>query len=303
MSILQVCALSVIRHKYKLINKNTLFLDTTCQLWSQNHSLCYLHNSQKFGNIVNILSASLSLVAVILEFIILFFVKDLELYGDNDDSESNVVELLPISTIGNAPDGNFHIKFMENFEEKKLIRIYVVISAAPQVVSTEPLLSDQERAIDTSDSQNEPPLISAPIPVTTESSAVYTGTIPRVKQSLTSRFVSANYSNSSSLRYSPVYKNTENHIEELNFRLKSLNRVHDEDDVDGEAAGSQALPSDINPSVGSDNEKESELNIRQLESSVSSLSGLPSSVNSPEDIQNRRHAGVNWRVERYETNF
>lgn len=88
-----------------------MFLDTTCQLWSQNHSLCYLHNSQNFGNIVNILSASLSLVAVILEFIILFFVKDLELYGDDDDLEPRVLELLPISTIGNAPDGNLFRNF------------------------------------------------------------------------------------------------------------------------------------------------------------------------------------------------
>lgn len=69
--------------------------------------LCYLHDSQNFGNFLNILSAALSAVAVILEFIILFLVKDLELYGSDNDSEPHLtaVEMLPISTIGNTPDG------------------------------------------------------------------------------------------------------------------------------------------------------------------------------------------------------
>lgn len=84
----------------------TIFvLDITCQYWSPNHSLCYLHNSQEFGNIINILSAVLSLVAVILEFIILFFVKDLKLYGNEDDTQLNVVELQPVSSTRNETDG------------------------------------------------------------------------------------------------------------------------------------------------------------------------------------------------------
>lgn len=86
-------------------------VDMTCQFWSHDNSLCYLHNSQDFGNYVNILSAALSLVAVILEFIILFFVKDLELYGDVENLEQTGVELQPITRPTNETDGNFHFYF------------------------------------------------------------------------------------------------------------------------------------------------------------------------------------------------
>lgn len=81
----------------------------TCQIWSQNSSLalCYLHDSHDFGNYVNILSAALSLIAVILEFIIIFFVKDLELYGDQETSEPAAVELQPITRPTNEPDGKY----------------------------------------------------------------------------------------------------------------------------------------------------------------------------------------------------
>lgn len=81
--------------------------DITCQYWSQTHSLCYLHNSQEFGNIINILSAALSLIAVILEFIILFCVKDLELYGHDDDPQLTGVDIQPISSSRNETDGDF----------------------------------------------------------------------------------------------------------------------------------------------------------------------------------------------------
>lgn len=169
-------------------------------------------------------------------------------------------------------------------------------SAAPQGEAQEPLLSDRQQTTEEDTVQNDLPVISAPILSTITS----TGVIPHVKETQSSRFISS--IQSSSLRYSPVYKNPENHIEELNFRLKTLNnRAHGFSEEDeGDVGGAQPIPSDINPSVGSDNEKDSDLNIRQMESSVSSLSGLPSEINSPE---NRRHAGANWRVEQYETNF
>lgn len=114
------------------------------------------------------------------------------------------------------------------------------------------------------------------------------------------------------LRYSPVYKQPENHIEELNFRLKSINdRIHIKlTETDGNSAlGAQAMRGDdINPSVGSDTEKEVDINIQHLESTVSSLSPLPSSnstaVNSPENMAtNRRNKDKNWHVDRYETDF
>lgn len=114
------------------------------------------------------------------------------------------------------------------------------------------------------------------------------------------------------LRYSPVYKDPENHIEELNFRLKSLNdRIHIKltETNDASALGAQAMRGDdVNPSVGSDTEKEIDINIQLLESTVSSLSPLPSSnstaVNSPENMAfNRRNKDKNWHAERYETDF
>lgn len=74
----------------------------TCQYWSQNKSFCYLQDSKEFGNYVNILSAILSAIAAIFEFIILFLVKDLELYGDQMTSEVAshpiAVEMQPISS-------------------------------------------------------------------------------------------------------------------------------------------------------------------------------------------------------------
>lgn len=57
---------------------------------------------------MNILSAALSLAAVIFEFIMLFVVKDLDLYGDETISaQSRAVELQPIPrpTVETAIDG------------------------------------------------------------------------------------------------------------------------------------------------------------------------------------------------------
>lgn len=127
----------------------------------------------------------------------------------------------------------------------------------------------------------------------------YTGTIPKTKSPV-------------NLRYSPVYKQPDNHIEELNFRLKSINdRIHIKlTETDGNSVlGAQALRGDdINPSVGSDTEKEVDINIQHLESTVSSLSPMPSSMNSsafnsPETATNRRNRNKNWHAERIETDF
>lgn len=69
-----------------------------------------------------------------------------------------------------------------------------------------------------------------------------------------------------------------NHIEELNFRLQQANQAARADAND-----------DINPSVGDTSDKDSDVNIQQLESTVSSLSGNSSSaVTSPEIVRNKR---------------
>lgn len=166
-------------------------------------------------------------------------------------------------------------------------------------------MSGHENPVDPIPIQSQPLLISHPIPITAATEIpTNSGTVTEVKQSLSNRFAIS--AQSSSYQYSPVYKNPENHIEELNFRLKSINdRVYSNYSDDGAVGGETIVP-DINPSVGSDNEKESELNIRQLESSVSSISGLPSgssTVHSPEAVRNRQQLATNWHIERYETDF
>lgn len=161
-----------------------------------------------------------------------------------------------------------------------------------------------------STSQGTRPIISEPIQTTAPSSIpTQSSTTTEVKQSMTGRFVSAIRSKSPNLRYSPVYKQIpDNHIEELSLRLKTLNdrvQINLIGARNGVLEEQAILSSDINPSVGSDTEKESDINIQQLESTVSSL-GLPSgssTVNSPEAAKSRRNEDKNWHVERYETDF
>lgn len=67
----------------------------------------------------------------------------------------------------------------------------------------------------------------------------------------------------------------QNHIEELNFRLQQTNQAVASDD--------------INPSVGDTSDKDSDVNIQQLESTVSSLNEDSSSaVTSPEIARNKK---------------
>lgn len=192
------------------------------------------------------------------------------------------------------------------------------LASAAVAESDQPLLSGHENVQQQQQQpppqQNMPPTISLPIQQTPAGTGIPTqsGTVTEVTQSMSNRVKVSNHSPKPPhpMRYSPVYKMSQTHIEELNFRLQSLNhRVHVDLCDSGLNAGAAAVivSGDINPSVGSDNEKESDLNIQQLESSVSSLSGLPtgsSTVNSPEAIHcQRKMEEKNWRVERYETDF
>lgn len=159
--------------------------------------------------------------------------------------------------------------------------------------------------------QDTRPIISAPIQTTAASSAAtpsptHSGIVTRMRQSMASRFVSSTKQNTETTRYSPVYKPPDNHIEELNFRLRSINdRVHIKfTDVDSGVSvlGAQAMRGDdINPSVGSDTDKETEINIQQLESTVSPLPSMGSSaVNSPEVTRNQ---DKKWVGGGYETDL
>lgn len=90
------------------------------------------------------------------------------------------------------------------------------------------------------------------------------------------------------------------HIDELNFRLQTLT-----ENVESNNDPRAAFGSDINPSVGDASDKESELNIRHLESTVSSLSGAQSSsaVNSPEIIRDQIKHEAKYNFKRIETDF
>lgn len=102
-----------------------------------------------------------------------------------------------------------------------------------------------------------------------------------------------NNENPNVVKYTQLARLPPNHIEELNFRLQTLN---ESSEIEYAQVIASPLPmnsfgSDINPSVGDISDKESELNIRQLESTISSLSGVNSStIGSPLSERNQPHA-------------
>ena len=101
------------------------------------------------------------------------------------------------------------------------------------------------------------------------------------------------------MKYTQLARLPQNHIDELNFRLQTLTEVTEVQYAEV-ASPRPTFGSDINPSVGDISDKESELNIRQLESSVSSLSGVNSStVGSPLSARNDQRTGFSGR----ETDF
>lgn len=94
------------------------------------------------------------------------------------------------------------------------------------------------------------------------------------------------------VKYTQLARLPQNHIDELNFRLQTLNESVEIQYAEVVASPMPAFGSDINPSVGDISDKESELNIRQLESTVSSLSGVNSStVGSPLSERNQTRVG------------
>lgn len=87
--------------------------------------------------------------------------------------------------------------------------------------------------------------------------------------------------------------------EHLNFRLQTINDSETESDITTTSPNAnrtrRTFGSDINPSVGDSSDRESDANvIRQLESSVSSLSGAHESSTSP-PTRNKMKVGSNER--------
>lgn len=75
----------------------------TCHLWSLNGAICYLHDAHDYGNYVNILSAALTGIAALLEFILIFLVKDLDIYSDSTEDNGRAVEMQTFTRSDTAP--------------------------------------------------------------------------------------------------------------------------------------------------------------------------------------------------------
>lgn len=93
------------------------FTGTTCVYWAPNYERCLLRETPKHGNILDILTASLILVAVFFDVLVYIFAKDLNLYNckvtDNNYTPSLYAPVphedsssLPASTLarGGSPD-------------------------------------------------------------------------------------------------------------------------------------------------------------------------------------------------------
>lgn len=269
------CILLQIQLKFKFMNLQLIFLclaDVTCNFWSQNYSFCYLHDSHMFGNAVNIFSAILSLVAVILEFVILLIVRDIDLYDAVNIFVPKPIEMQPINPI--------------NYQ-----RVNVVDNNATEV--SQPLLPSSTANNDNNNSQQ-----NAPRPISPAIQRVDSPKAPKTVM-ISHQSMASTPSTSSTVRYSPVYKASPEHIAELSTRLQTLNR-HVQINI-AEKHSKMTYANYVNPSVESDTEKESKLNIKQLESSVSSLVGLPSgsTVNSPEMPKGQQN--THWPTDRFET--
>lgn len=74
--------------------KLTNVSDEFCQLWSSDQQKCFLHDSPTFGNILNIVTASLIGVSILFDVLVFIFVGDLDLYGE--EIEDNNYRLIPM---------------------------------------------------------------------------------------------------------------------------------------------------------------------------------------------------------------
>lgn len=208
-----------------------------------------------------------------MEFVILLIVRDIELYGADNTFVPRPIEMQPMNPI--------------NYQRAD------VVDNAPEV--SQPLLLSSTANNNNNSHQNAPTPNSPAIQRVESPKPAQSVTVSH--QSMANRLITSTDSTSSAVRYSPVYKPSPEHIEELNTRLQTLNRRVQINIAEKHSE----MFHDINPSVGSDTEKESELNIQQLESSVSSLSGIPSgsTVNSPEMPKDQRN--THWPTDRFET--
>lgn len=60
--------------------------DSACEYWSSSNDVCLLHENPRFANLLNIVTASFVLAGVLLFIVVFIFVRELELYGNDDDA-------------------------------------------------------------------------------------------------------------------------------------------------------------------------------------------------------------------------
>lgn len=81
-----------VKQFFHCVNENVS--DEFCQLWSSDQQKCFLHDSPTFGNILNIVTASLIAVSILFDILVFIFVRDLDLYGE--EIEDNNYRLIPM---------------------------------------------------------------------------------------------------------------------------------------------------------------------------------------------------------------
>lgn len=104
-------------------------IDWSCQYWSHDHSVCFLHDSKQFGDILNALSAILCLIAVLCEILIYFSVNELELYDGETNTNPFAVyratQLRNLQDDRNEVDGDGkHFIRFHNSEQKLKTKIF-----------------------------------------------------------------------------------------------------------------------------------------------------------------------------------
>lgn len=62
--------------------------ERTCQYEAPDGFRCFLHESPLFGDWINVITAGLIVIGIIFEVILMFCVNELELYGDEEESEN-----------------------------------------------------------------------------------------------------------------------------------------------------------------------------------------------------------------------
>lgn len=70
------------------------YVDMTCQYWSQEGDrICLLHASDSFSMAINIVSAVLVLIGIFFDVLVLIFVGDMPIYGDEGDGEYRMIPM------------------------------------------------------------------------------------------------------------------------------------------------------------------------------------------------------------------